>query len=338
MSGHRGVLRVIGLAFALVAQDAEAQEDTIVYVRSSSGPLEERLAAELATLGFGVKDVESRDADVDLEQVAVANGGAAAVRVNRDGGIELWVGSPHGTEPPVHEVIGDDAGRRSNVTWNTTVVSALEELRAQLLRFRPGTVREPTRVPPTPVVSGTAVGPPATASSPSSRRLWVQLAGGAEASAGGLGASGEILAEVRLEPRPWFDISAFGVFAPVPVQVEGPEGVASVHHGLAGAAADAQTRLAGAHLSAGLGAAVALFSLKGQPASGYAAESASIVTAGPVLRSCASIDVTTRLRLRAELLGGITAPHAVIRFAGREVADWGRPFGLLTLGLEWGVY
>jgi hypothetical protein len=62
-----------------------------------------------------------------------------------------------------------------------------------------------------------------------------------------------------------------------------------------------------------------------------------MVTAGPVLRAGAAIEMTRALRLRAEVLGCLTFPQAVIRFAGREVADWGRPVGLLTLGLEWGA-
>jgi hypothetical protein len=328
LRGPRGVLSVTALVLALLAGGAGAQQDTIVRVRSSKGPLEERLSAELWTLGFDVKDVESKNPDANLEQIALAQGAAAAVRVQKDGSIELWVGSPHGTEPPLHETIGADARR----DWNLTAVSALEALRAHLLRFRPERVREPLPVPAEPPVAM-----PPSVPSPAARRLWLVLAGGAEASAGGLGTSAEIVAELRFEPRPWLDVSAFGVLGPFPTQLEGREGVASVRQELAGVAVDAQARLAGAHVSLGLGAAIAELSMKGQPASGYAGEDASIATAGPVLRSCASIHVTPVLRLRAELLGGITAPRAVIRFAGREVAEWGRPFGLLTLGLEWGA-
>jgi hypothetical protein len=327
LRGHNRVLSVTALVLALLAGGAGAQHDTIERVRSTKGPLEERLSAELSTLGFDVKDVESKNPDADLEQVALAQGAAAAVRLQKDGSIELWVGSPHGTEPPLHETIGADARR----DWNLTAVSALEALRAHLLRFRPR-MREPLPVPAEPPV----VSPPSVPS-PATRRLWLVLAGGAEASAGGLGTSAEIVAELRFEPRPWLDVSGFGVLGPFPAQLEGREGVASVRQELAGVAVDAQSRLAGAHVSLGLGAAIAELSMKGQPASGYAGEEASIVTAGPVLRSCASIDVTPVLRLRAELTGGVTAPHAVIRFAGREVAEWGRPFGLLTLGLEWGA-
>jgi hypothetical protein len=41
--------------------------------------------------------------------------------------------------------------------------------------------------------------------------------------------------------------------------------------------------------------------------------------------------------VRAALASGVTLPRAVVSFGGREVADWGRPFALATLGLEWGA-
>src|SRR5579862_3932082 len=53
-----GVPSAIALMLALIAGGAEAQEETIVRVVSSKGALEDRLSAELSTLGFDVKDVE----------------------------------------------------------------------------------------------------------------------------------------------------------------------------------------------------------------------------------------------------------------------------------------
>jgi hypothetical protein len=330
LSRRRVVLPAIPLVLALLATESRADQGTIIRVRSSKGPLEERLSAELSTLGFEVKDVESKDPDADLEQIARANGASAAVRVNKDDTVELWAIVPRGTEPPIHEMIRIDPRRG----WNLAAVSALEALRARLLRFH----QDPSPPPnPLPLQQAPALSPPA----PRRRapRLWVHVAGGAEASPGGLGPAGEILGEVRFEPQPWLDISAFGVFSPVPAMLNGPpEGVASSRHAIVGSAADAQLRLGGANAAVGLGGVVAIFSLSGHAlAPGYAGQDASIVTAGPVLRTCASLEITPALRLRTELVGGITVPHAVIRFAGREVADWGNPFGLITLGLEWGT-
>jgi hypothetical protein len=319
----------VALVLSLLSTEARADGGTIVRVRSSSGPLDERLSAELATLGFEVKEIVSNDPEADLAQIAHANGASAAVRVNNDDTVELWASSRQGTEPPIHEVIHIDPRNG----WNLAAVSALESLRAHLLRVRD------ERTPPPPQ-GRREEEPPRARAMPTSTppRLWVHAAGGAEASPGGLGPAAEILGELRFEPRSWLSVSALGVIGPVSSQVEGPEGVASVRHSMAGAAMDVQARTGVMTISGGLGAALAIFSFSGQARSpGYGGRDDSIVTLGPILRSCVSADVMRTLRLRTQLLVGITFPHAVIHFAEREVADWGWPFGLATLGLEWGA-
>jgi hypothetical protein len=323
----------LAILFALAGADAEARADgrTILRVRSPKGALEERVASELSALGFDVDDVEPKDPDADLGAIARAYGARAAIRVHGDDAIELWTSAPQEPGPPISETIRIDP----RLGWNLAAVSALEVLRAHLLAVPPSP-------PPAPAAAGAA--PPSALDAPApaivapkATRLWMQLAGGAEVSPGGLGPTPAILGEVRFEPQPWLGVGLFGVVPPVASAIQGPEGVASVRAWMIGAAGDAQMRAGAITASAGLGAVVAMFSFDARPAPGYGAESASIVTAGPVLRSCAAIEITRALRLRAGLLGGLTFPHAVIHFAGRAVADWGRPVGLLTLGLEWSV-
>jgi hypothetical protein len=322
----------IPLVLAVMESEARADARTILRVHSPKGALEERVSAELSALGFDVEDVEPKDPEADLGEIARAHGAPAAVRVHGDDAIELWTSAPQQAGPSISETIQVDP----RLGWNVAAVAALEVLRARLLAVRtsPPPSPAPTEVAPARAPDGLTPAIPA----PRSPHLWVQLAGGAEVSPGGLGPAAEILGEVRFEPQPWLGIGVFGVVAPVASQVQGAEGVASVRDGMLGAAGDAQQRVGAMTLSAGLGAIVAMFFLNGRaPAPGYGAENASIVTTGPVLRSCAAIDITRSWRLRAELLGGLTFPRAVVRFAGREVADWGRPVGLLTLGLEWGA-
>jgi hypothetical protein len=111
-----------------------------------------------------------------------------------------------------------------------------------------------------------------------------------------------------------------------------------VRHEIAGAAADARARLGRASVSLGAGAVLSLFSMRGEPSSAtYRGRDASIATLAPVLRAGAAFDIVRALRVRAELAGGVSVPRAVIEFAGREAADWGQPFGLVTLGIEGGI-
>jgi hypothetical protein len=313
-----------------LAVPARAQREIILQVRSSKVALDERLAAELATLGLPVEEVDVADPHAPIEEIARARGARAVVRfVSRDSAIELWVESRIAGEPSVHQVVSVDPRRG----WNLAAVSALEILRADLLDI------PPDRAPPPPAPS-----PPAKEMEPRPvpvavpPLVWAHLGAGAELSPGGLGLSADLLGELRLELARSFDVAALGTFSPAAVQVTGTEGVASARHAMAGVVADVRARLGVATASAGAGGVLVFFWVKGDaPAPGYAGQMATTVTAGPLGRACVSLDVTTAFRVRAEIAAGVSVPQTVVRFAGRQVADWGQPFGLLTLGLEYGA-
>jgi hypothetical protein len=322
----------VALLLQAFAGEARGEQVTIVRVRSAWVALDERLSAELATLGFPIREVDSIEAGSTLEDVARANGAGAVVRVvEQDNAIELWVRPRKDAQTPIHQMVAVDPRRG----WTVAAVSALEILRADLLDVHdePAPSRQPTQEQIQHASEAAHRSPPSGVP-----WLWAHMAVGAESSPGGLGVSSELLGELRVEFSRWLDVAAFGALSPVDEQISGPEGVARVRHALVGAAADARWRWQSVTASLGVGPVVGVFTMNGQaPAPGYAGQSASIVTLGPMLRGCATLDVAPALRLRMEVGAGATAPHAVIRFAGREVADWGQPFGLLTLGLELGV-
>ena len=54
----------------------------------------------------------------------------------------------------------------------------------------------------------------------------------------------------------------------------------------------------------------------------------------PSLRAGVALKLSKRLAFRSDGLVGASVPRAAIRFADREVADWGRPLLSLSLGLE----
>jgi hypothetical protein len=145
---------------------------------------------------------------MDLGEIARAYDAPAAVRVRGDDAIELWIRVPQEAGPAISETIRVDP----RLGWNLAAVSALEVLRAHLLAVRPSP-------PPPPAPADVAPSPaPARDAAPAipaprAPRLWVQLAGGVEVSAGGLGPAAEILGEVRFEPRPWLAVGVFGATA-----------------------------------------------------------------------------------------------------------------------------
>jgi hypothetical protein len=307
---------------------ATAAPPTVLRVHPTHSPLDERMAAELSRAGFEVRDVDAGPR-ADLGEVARANGAAAAFRVDDDA-LELWVEPRSPGQAPSRETIRVEGGRGMGVT----AVAALEALRARLLPVAPqGSPPRPAPESPAPIVSKLTISP-----APTAPTLWLHMAVAAETSPGGLGPAGEVLAEVRVEPARWIALAALASFGPGAAHVSGPEGDAAVRRGAAGAAIDLQGRVGTATASVGAGAVIALLSVHGDaPAPGYAGTDDASVTAGPLVRLCLSLPLVPSLRIRAQLGGGATFPAAVVSFAGRQVATWGRPFALLSLGLEWGA-
>ena len=333
---RRATACALALLFAALLRGAivyAAEPRVVVRVRSANGALDERFAAELSTLGFEVRDVEATDPDADLGAIARANGALAAVRASAENAIEIWVAAPHGLDPPIHEVIRDPRRGRNVVT-----VLALEALRAHLIAIKPEPSPAPTNPEPPP--SPPSPPPPAAIapSPPSDPRLWIHVAVGGEASPGGLSPAADLVVALRFEPRPWIALSVFGAWSPTSAQIGAVEGGASVRRSLAGCAFDLQARTGATTLSIGGGGALVFMAVRGQsPAAGYAGQDASLVTAGPLLRGGAAFAISSSFRLRTELTTGVTFPRATISFADREAAAWGRPFAMLTLGIEWGA-
>jgi hypothetical protein len=97
-------------------------------------------------------------------------------------------------------------------------------------------------------------------------------------------------------------------------------------------------RAGSTHFAFGAGGAIARLASSGTTATpGFDTRDAVSVTAGPLVRAAVALEITPSLRARAALASGVTFPRAVVSFGGRDVADWGRPFALATLGLEWGA-
>ena len=107
---------------------------------------------------------------------------------------------------------------------------------------------------------------------------------------------------------------------------------------IVGGAVDLQAHVGATTLSLGLGGAFVFMAVHGQsPAAGFRGQDASLATVGPLARIGAAFAIAPSFRLRTTLASGLTFPRGSITFADREVAEWGRPFALLTLGIEWGA-
>ena len=133
-------------------------------------------------------------------------------------------------------------------------------------------------------------------------------------------------------------VLGLGAMVTVPVigsTVKSTEGSASVSALLCGAEiAAVLVDLQALRLSASGGLAVAWLRTSGFAVAPYVGHSDSVATSLPFLGLEAAPRLTDRLRVYVAGHAAVSLPRADIVFAGQTVATWGRPLGLLSVGLS----
>ena len=294
-----------------------------------------RLRFELAEGSFRILELQP-DAGLENEPLSAAAARehvAAAVRVDAARGrVELWVRDERGS---IEETFtAGSEGSQSHVL----AVRVAETLRARGLLVPPA----PKPAAPwaeQPVVPAPATTTPAPSPAPAAAhggtRFSIELGAGLVASPGGLGPFGAVELGLRLEFLRLWSISALGALPISRQSVEAAEGEAVTSSSVAGALLELEwARLPFGGFRSGLGAGVTLTNMSGRGASGFSGADDTVVAFTPLLRTSFHLDLGPRLRLRTGVAGGFTLPEVKVAFGSREVASWGRPFGLLSLALE----
>jgi hypothetical protein len=282
-----------------------------------------QLRAELSALGFEVLAPEA-PAEDDDEIWADDLGAVAAIRVVEHEALEIRI---------VDRVAGKSVRRRVAIPQPHTeedarivAMRAIELLRASL--------REPQEVP-------VASPPPPTPSTPSptrpaAPRFFIHLAPAVAGSPGGLGPSLHALLGLRWMPHPHLGLAIQALAPTVGTVADGPEGTARIHTALV---------LVGMHVAfvspsarwqpdAGVGIGPAFLRMRGSAAPAYGDATDVVTCAAFAARLGLAVAVHPRVRLRLDGHIGALVPRPLVRFAGRTVADWGRPFGIGVLGVE----
>jgi hypothetical protein len=344
----RTVALSLALAFALAvgaARPAWAADSIVLVVKRERDPIAVRLRAELEALGFQVvivpEPAQAPGREV-LEATARDAGAVAAVRiVSSKKGVEVWVADRVTGKTVLREVVVPESGSRG--TSGTIALRAVELLRASLMEVE-GSEPPPGEVPVSPTVRAAAAprAPRADAAQPKpqQRRTFAAQLGPAVAVAnGGLGPTVHTLLDFRWMPSRWLGLDVCGVAPTVPGTLEGPEGKSIVTLGVLGV---------GAHLSlapllgddarwmptAGLGLALTWLHLEGVANAPFQGQQDDIFTSAPYLRLGIGYAVFEQLAIVADVIGGVTVPRPVIRFAGREAGAWGPAFGVGSIGAE----
>ncbi|MCY1070988.1 hypothetical protein OV090_39975 [Nannocystis sp. RBIL2] len=282
-----------------------------------------QLRAELSALGFEVLAPEA-PAEDDDESWADDLGAVAAIRVVEHEALEIRIVDRVASKSVRHRVAIPQPHTEEDA--RIVAMRAIELLRASL--------REPQEVP---VVSP----PPPKPSTPSptrpaAPRFFIHLAPAVAGSPGGLGPSLHALLGLRWMPHPHLGLAIQALAPTVGTVARGPEGTAQIHTALV---------LAGLHVSfvppsarwqpdAGVGIGPAFLRMRGSAAPAYGDATDVVTSAALVARLGLAVALRPRIRLRLDGHIGALVPRPLVRFAGRTVADWGRPFGIGVLGVE----
>jgi hypothetical protein len=167
-------------------------------------------------------------------------------------------------------------------------------------------------------------------------RLWLQGGAGGATSPGGVGPGAVARAGVRIEPAGPFSVTAFALLPLSSPAVRGAEGSADVSVVVAGGTVDyALVRSSAFRLALGFGGGAALFSVSGRSDDPVWVGRARTVASGVVFANASTaFRLGPWLGLRLEVTGGTASPRPTIEFDGKDVASWGRPFAVLTVGAE----
>ncbi|MDC0740517.1 hypothetical protein [Polyangium mundeleinium] len=302
-----------------------------------------RIRAELEALHFEVLDVEMEagpPAREPLEEAARKSDAVAAVRiVPSSAGVEVWIVDRMTGKTVLRELVAEHEPPHGGSA--TIALRVMELLRASLMeldapRPPPGEVAPPAVIreilAPRP-----AEAPPAAARPNKRPLLTLELGPSMLMSPGGIGPSGLLHTSMHiLRPSERIGMSAFVSIPVVPANLLGPEGVATSRIGLLGVGFRGSFAPRGAawNVNVGAGLSAVLLHFEGRPARSYAGTSETLFTFAPYLRAGLGYAVTPHLRIRADVLTGVTAQRPVVQFVGRVAATWGLPFVSPSLGAE----
>ena len=345
------------VALLLLAAQAGAQDRVpsriLLLVDGDNEGAASRLRAELRALGFEVRERKlsvSAASPAQLEQTAREAGAVAALRLRTSPrGVEVWVGDRVTGKTVLREVVLGAAPTATGRSPQPTTVpldrdaeialGAVELLRASLLEIE---FDLPSRgeIAVTPevrkLVAPVVAKRKEVARSPLPPRLWLGFAPAAGISPGGLGVTPHVQLDVDYLPLSRLSLNASIVTPTLPSRVEAAEGSSSTTVGQAGLGTDFVVAALEAPFNArvGLGISLIWVHMDGSAAQPFADKSDDILAALPYLRARVSYGINRSLRLFLGSRVGFCLPRPVIRFAGREVASWGRPAGLAALGIR----
>lgn len=331
---------------------------TILVVRSNGDEAAiEPVRTELRIRGWRIIEVRDKSlasAEQSLGPLVAEQHAAAALRVNRSAEqVELYVARPSGD---VQEAIRTGG---NTIDGNELALRVTEILRAHGLDFGTARAQEPVepsqaseppekqadKPPSAPnqrnvhaaaaVEHEQAMQSAHSEAPPRNRGVWFELAPAMLESAGGWRTQFAIWAGARLAPTPDWSVALTGVAPLTSDSVSGTGGKANVKTTLLGLSiATSLFRRSFGSSSLGLGAMLLATSMRGSAQPGYVDKDDLVLTQAPFVYLRAAAVLHRDWQCFTTLLGGVSIPEVEVAFAGNIQRTWGRPFALLSVGLE----
>ncbi len=286
-----------------------------------------RLAAELALFGYRVEVAPPATGELALAQLLARTGGAALLAVDqRKQAVEVVIAAPAGAAMQERELL--DPRRRPET--NAAVLA--ERFRARLteLGIAPGAA---TALSEPVVIAEPLPAPPPRTVAPAAPRLW--LAGALGVTQGGLGFNPDAQLELRAFAFPWLSTSAVAKLSLAPQELREPEGETDVRVQAGGLLIDVYPVRGEWTLKVGVGALLVNAGMVGESGGSWRGEEVSVLVPAGIVDAGGALRLSSRVSLELTGFIGVCAPRIGIKFAGRTVAHYGRPFygGALGLGV-----
>ncbi len=328
------VVLLLALCFSGAVVRAEERSRIVALVPPTDTVTLTRLKAELAAAGFDLRAVQpSRWAPTrdDIRDIARRENAIAGMALlPREGTVEIWIVDRVTGKTVLREVAAGVAGQGVEETAELVAICAVETLRATLMETA---LPYPSR--------GEIAAPTAVRDLLRSRpsRFAARVSGAVGYGFGSLGLEGAVGVSAIATLSPHLRVGLDGLLPVTTPTVAGPEGRAEVRRSLAGAFFEAALIGPGARFGCTLGggAWLGVLSVRGAADPPYVGRSDRVMTLVPHIDAGGTVRISDRIAVGLRFSGAIAAPEAVVRFAGRDVANWGRPFVLATLGLEVGL-
>jgi hypothetical protein len=202
----------------------------------------------------------------------------------------------------------------------------------------PVTPRSTASTAPIPVASEAESGSEAASLSAPARprsRFALDLGPGVALSPGGLGPLAVVELGVRVRLTHDLALSLLGVVPLTRQSFESDEGEADVTSYVVGSAFELEwARWSFGSIRSGAGGGASITRMSGRAASGFEGGDDTVAAFTPLALSSFQLGLSSSFDLRTALVVGATLPEVQMAFGDREVASWGRPFVVATLGLE----